>query len=91
MNFDLDDIIADDERADAVFNAAVEFLAESGVYNRSTSRVIKWTEDEIKEMVREYQETPRTFVAGAGKEAIEKAVAMMKAAGVPISEGFTLE
>ena len=70
LNFDLDDIIADDERADAVFNAAAEFLAEIGVFNRSTSRVIKWTEEEIKEMVRDYQENPRSFVAGAGKEAV---------------------
>ena len=70
LNFDLEDIIADDERADAVFAAAVEFLVEIGVYNRSTGTVIQWTEDEVREMADDYQNDPRSFVAGAGKEAV---------------------
>ena len=68
LNFDLDTIIADDERADAVFQAAVEFLAKVGVYNRSASRVIQWTEEEIREMAEDYKADPRSLVFGAGKE-----------------------
>lgn len=70
LRFDWNEIIADDERADAVFNAAVEFLAEVGVYNRSAGQVIKWTEDEIREMVADYKNDPRSFVIGAGKEQV---------------------
>ena len=70
LNFDRNIILADDARADAVFNAAVEFLAEVGVYNRSASQVIKWTEDEIKEMAADYKENPRSFVIGAGAEQV---------------------
>lgn len=68
LKFDWNTIIADDERADAVFNAAVEFLAEVGVYNRSASQVMKWTEEEIREMVADYQNNPRTLTVGAGAE-----------------------
>jgi len=68
LNFDLDTIIADDERADAVFNAAVEFLAKVGVFNRSAGQVIQWTEEEIREMAVDYKTNPRTLVVGAGKE-----------------------
>ena len=66
--FDESQIIADDERADAVFNAAVEFLATVGVYNRTTSHAIKWTEDEIREMAADYKNNPRKLTIGAGKE-----------------------
>lgn len=68
LNFDWNEIIADDERVDAVFNAAVEFLAEVGVYNRSGSQVIKWTKEEILELVEDYKNNPRTLTVGAGKE-----------------------
>ena len=68
LYFDETKIIADDERADAVFEAAVEFLATVGVYNRTTSHAIKWTEDEIREMAADYKNNPRTLTIGCGKE-----------------------
>ena len=68
LNFDESQIIADDARADAVFDAAVEFLATVGVYNRSTSHAIKWTEEEIREMAADYKANPRKFTVGAGAE-----------------------
>lgn len=70
LRFDWNEIIADDERADAVFNAAVAFLAEVGVYNRSASQVMKWTEEEIREMADDYKNNPRTLTVGAGKEQV---------------------
>ena len=70
LNFDLDTILADDERADAVFNAATEFLAEVGVYNRTASGVIRWSEDEVRALAEDYRSAPRSFVIGAGKEAV---------------------
>lgn len=70
LNFDWNEILADDKRVDDVFEAAIEFLATVGVYNRSTSRVISWSEEEIREMVADYKNNPRSFVAGAGTEAV---------------------
>lgn len=69
LKWDWHTVMADDERADNVFNAAVKFLAEVGIYNRSTSSVIKWTEQEILDMVADYKNNPRSFTVGAGKEA----------------------
>lgn len=68
LNFDRDEIMCDDDRADRTFQAAIEFLATVGVYNRTTSSVIKWTEEEIRDMVADYKATPRSFAVGAGKE-----------------------
>ena len=49
-----------------MFHAAVEFLAAVGVYNRSASQVIKWSEEEIRDMADDYRTNPRSFVIGAG-------------------------
>lgn len=67
LNFDWNEIIADDASVEAVFNAAVDFLAEVGVYNRSGSQVIKWTREEIQELVADYQNNPCTLTVDAGK------------------------
>lgn len=69
LKWDWNQVMADDDRADRVFEAAVKFLAEVGVYNRSTSSVIKWTEQEIRDMVADYKNNPRKLTVGAGKEA----------------------
>ena len=69
LKWNWNQVIADDDRADRVFEAAVKFLAEVGVYNRSTSSVIKWTEQEIRDMVADYKNNPRKLTVGAGREA----------------------
>lgn len=70
LNFEKDTILADDKRIDAVFHASIEFLSTVGVYNRSTSHVIQWSESEIREMISDYKMNPRTFAVGTGKEQI---------------------
>ncbi|MEM2094511.1 MAG: monomethylamine:corrinoid methyltransferase [Candidatus Bathyarchaeia archaeon] len=55
----------DEAYLDALFDAAVDFLSEMGVYCISTSRVIQFTEDEIREAARQ---TPSRLQIGEGKD-----------------------
>ncbi len=42
---------SDDDLADRVFQAGVDFASEVGMFNQSTSRRITWTRDEIEEAI----------------------------------------
>lgn len=70
LKYDPEKLIVDDQTADAIFNAGVEMLAEIGVYNVDTQRVIKWTTEEIWEMVTDYKKNPRTVTFGRGEDLI---------------------
>ncbi len=63
IKFNPEELIVSDEVADGVFQAAMEFILETGVLNTDTQRVVKWTREELEELVLWYQETPacRTF------------------------------
>ena len=53
LKFDGDNIIPqDDELADRLFQAGLEFAAETGMYCQDTSRRIQWTKRELKEGLR---------------------------------------
>ena len=55
-----------DDYADRAFQAAIDFLAEMGVYCVTTNRVINLTEDEVREAIREI---PGEFTIGSGRDA----------------------
>jgi methylamine--corrinoid protein Co-methyltransferase len=57
---------ANDPAAENLFNAAVDFLSQTGVYCQDTSRVIQFSKKEIRDAV---QEAPGKCNAGEGKEA----------------------
>lgn len=57
---------ADDAAADNLFNAAVEFLSQTGVYCQDTNRVIQFSKREIMDAV--HEASGKCF-AGEGKEA----------------------
>jgi len=57
---------ADDELADRVWAAAMEFLSETGVYCTDTERIIRFTNDEIEQA---FKEGPCGVVFGEGKDA----------------------
>jgi len=59
-------LLTDKEVAARYFEAAVEFLAESGVYNQSTGRVIRLTKEEILEAAAAMN---KTVTVGSGKDA----------------------
>lgn len=57
---------SDDALADRVFQAAVDFFSEVGVYCQDTNRVIQFSRDEIEEGI---GEAPPPCRVGEGKEA----------------------
>lgn len=58
---------SDDDLAERIFKAGRELILETGLYNISTSKVIKFTEEEVDEALRH---CPKTLVMGEGKDAV---------------------
>lgn len=57
---------SDDELADRIFRAAIEFFSEVGVYCQDTNRVIRFSREEIEQGI---GEPPPPCRVGEGKEA----------------------
>ena len=55
----------DNDYADSLFQAAVDLLVETGVFSTQTHRVIIFTEDEVRQALRE---TPSEVTMGRGPE-----------------------
>jgi len=66
ISCDPDQLIVDDETADAVFNAGVDLLAEVGLYQLDTRRVIEYTRDEILALAAERMADPAHVTMGRG-------------------------
>ncbi len=61
-------LIVDDETADAIFQAAVELLAEVGLFHLNTFRVVQISQDEILTYVDERKCNPGKAVFGQGDD-----------------------
>ncbi len=61
-----DPIPSDDDAADNLYHAAVDFLSQVGVYCQDTNRIIQFTRDEILEAVKE---APGCCYGGEGHDA----------------------
>ena len=59
-------VTSDDAQADRVFEAAVEFLSETGAYCKDTQKIVRFTKDEIYESCIK-QNRPRC-IGGEGQE-----------------------
>ncbi len=68
ISFDPEQLIVDDRTADAVFNAGVDLLAEIGLYQMDTQRVIEYTRDEILELAAERKADPVRVTMGRGDD-----------------------
>jgi methylamine--corrinoid protein Co-methyltransferase len=55
----------DNSVADAAFKAAVDFIVDVGAYCISTGRIIRFSEDEVKDAIKA---APREIVMGEGKD-----------------------
>ena len=67
LAWEKDHIITDDPSlADAVFRAGFELAATAGVYQRSTDRVIRFSEEELADGL---QAMPQSLVVGEGEDA----------------------
>lgn len=66
IKYNPDEVVSsDDSLADRMFEAAVEFFLEVGVYSCDTGRVMKFTRDELFESL---QANPRQIVWGENKD-----------------------
>lgn len=70
ISFDPDQLIVDDETADAVFSAGVDLLAEVGLYHLDTQRVIQYTRDEILAFAAERNADPARVTMGRGNDEV---------------------
>jgi len=70
IKYNPEELVVDDKTADAVFQAAVQLLADVGVYHLDTERVIKYTREEIETIAKEYRENPSKHTFGRGKDAV---------------------
>ncbi len=70
ISFDPDQLIVDDETADAVFNAGVDLLAEVGLYQLDTQRVIEYTRGEILALAAERKADPARVTMGRGDDQV---------------------
>ncbi len=68
IKYNPEELIVDDETADAVFDAGVDLLAEIGIYHMDTQRVIMFNKQEILDVADEYKETPSKVVFGQGDD-----------------------
>jgi len=96
LKFDIENLVpSDDDLADRVFQAGLEFAAEVGMFCQSTSRRITWTRKELEEGLR-YCVSEVTM--GAGNDAIRSKSRVPEdtstptviggAYGVPFPEGM---
>jgi methylamine--corrinoid protein Co-methyltransferase len=60
-------VMIDPDVADAVFQAGLEYLLEVGLYCKDTRRIVRFTEEEIREAIATAR---RTITLGSGRDAI---------------------
>ncbi|MBU1054894.1 MAG: monomethylamine:corrinoid methyltransferase [Proteobacteria bacterium] len=70
IKYDAEQLIADDATADAIFQAGVELLAEVGLYNIDTQRVIKFSRQELQQVVENARTGPDMVMFGLGKDEV---------------------
>ena len=98
IKFDRDVLVtSDNQLADKVFEAGLKLAVEAGIYCIDTKRIIKLTEEQIKEGI---ETAPKELVVGRGKDSrilyarkIEDsryAITMGGQAGAPIPESWYL-
>jgi hypothetical protein len=68
IKYDPEQLVVDDATADAVFHAGVELLAEVGLYQMGTQRVIKYNKEEIEQLAKETLAKPGEVTLGRDKD-----------------------
>ncbi len=68
IEYKADELVVDDQTADAIFHAGVELLAEIGLYHLATLRVVQYSKDEIYAIAEERKNNPGKAVFGLGDD-----------------------
>ncbi|WP_418791592.1 monomethylamine:corrinoid methyltransferase [Phosphitispora sp. TUW77] len=69
IKYNPEELLPDDATADAVFQAGCELLADIGILNIETSRVIQLTKEEIAQVCKEYSDNPPSVTFGRAEDA----------------------
>jgi len=64
IKYDPEQLIVDDRTADAIFEAAVVLLADVGLYQMGTQRVVNYSQEELRQLARESRENPACVTLG---------------------------
>lgn len=64
ITYDAEQLVVDDRTADAIFRAAVDLLADIGLYHMGTGRVVRYTRAEIEEIAVESRDNPACVTFG---------------------------
>jgi len=64
IKYDPEQLVVDDRTADGIFHAAIDLLAEVGLYQMNTGRVVKYTKDELEQIANESRENPGCVTLG---------------------------
>lgn len=67
LNFNGEFVPTDEDMVERLFNAGFEMLLKCGIFVTDTSRVVKYTEDEIWESINNPQ---YEFILGSGRDAV---------------------
>lgn len=68
IKYNPEQLIVDDETADKVYQAAVDFLVDVGVLNIDTERAITWSREEVEEVAHYYRTNPTARSFGRGED-----------------------
>ena len=58
IKYDREHLVVDDRTADAIFHAAVDLLADVGLYHMGTQRVVRYAKDELEQIAKESHDNP---------------------------------
>ncbi|MBP1687843.1 MAG: methylamine---corrinoid protein Co-methyltransferase [Deltaproteobacteria bacterium] len=64
IKYDPGNLVVSDRTADAIFHAAVDLLADIGLYQMNTGRVVKYTKEELEQIAKESRENPACVTLG---------------------------
>ncbi len=68
IKFDPEKLVVDDDTADAVFQAAVDLIADVGLFHLDTLRVIEFSKEEIQAIADKQKQNPAKAVLGRGDD-----------------------
>jgi hypothetical protein len=68
IKFNAEEFVVDDETADGVFQAGVELLADIGLYQIDTQRVVQFTKEEVLDIAEERKKNPGKAIMGRGDD-----------------------
>lgn len=70
IKYNGEEIFADETQTNAIFEAGIDLLAEVGLYNRSTQRVIQFTRDEVVQIAKDTWNGSGELTFGKGKDEV---------------------